>query len=185
MQPHDEVLAVSAPDDLKQAIALARRYDAQFVKFELLGPVARRLPTFAFNLGSINYPRDGRKELPVKLGRGVAVLELSTEGDSWLDLLSLDDAGRVLRRSTVATPLAHRLEPFRLLATMIEIARLLDADDGSRLALHDDMDAQGAIARGDLVLAMQLLQAATPIQRLDFRSRSNEFYGQVSYPFLA
>lgn len=185
VQPHDEVLAVAAPDDLKQAIALARRYDAQFVKFELLGPVARRLPTFAFSLGSINYPRDGRKELPVKLGRGVAVLELSTEADSWLDLLSLDDEGRVLRRSTVATPLARRPEPFRLLTTVIEIARLLDADDGARLALHDDLDAQGAIARGDLVLAMQLLQTGTPIQRLDFRSRSNDFYGQVSYPFRA
>jgi hypothetical protein len=75
----------------------------------------------------------------------------------------------------VATPLAQGLEPFRLLATMIEVARLLD----------DDADAQGSIARSDLVLAMQLLQAATPIQRLNFRSRSNEFYGQVSYPFLA
>jgi hypothetical protein len=85
----------------------------------------------------------------------------------------------------VATPLAQGLEPFRLLATMIEVARLLDAVDGSRLALHHDPDAHGAIARGDLVLAMQLLQAATPIQRLNFRSRSNEFYGQVSYPFLA
>ncbi|HQR21841.1 MAG TPA: hypothetical protein PKV98_13290 [Burkholderiaceae bacterium] len=179
------MLAVAAPDDLKQAIALARRYDAQFVKFELLGPVARRLPTFAFNLRSINYPRDGRKELAVKLGRGVAVLELATEGDSWLDLLSLDGQGRVLRRSTVATGLAHRLEPFRLLATIIEVARLLDADDGSRLALHDDVDAQGAIARGDLVLAMHLLQAATPIPRLDFRSRSNAFYEQVNYPTLA
>jgi hypothetical protein len=30
---------------------------------------------------------------------------------------------------------------------------------------------------------MQLLQAATPIQRLNFRSRSNAFYEQVSYPF--
>lgn len=56
---------------------------------------------------------------------------------------------------------------------------------GAHQALHDDPDAQGAIARGDLVLALQLLQAATPIQRLNLRSRSNEFYGQVSYPFLA
>ena len=77
------------------------------------------------------------------------------------------------------------MNPDRLLSTVIEIARLLDADDGSRLALHDDMDAQGAIARGDLVLAMQLLQAATLIRTLDFRAHSNDFYGQVSYPFVA
>jgi len=61
---------------------------------------------------------------------------------------------------------------------MIEVARLLDGGDGSRLALYDDVDAHGAIARGDLVLAMQLLQAATSIQRLDFRSRCIAFYGQ-------
>lgn len=103
----------------------------------------------------------------------------------WLDLLSLDGEGQGSRGSTVATGLAHRLEPCRLLATMIEVARLLDADDGSRLALHDDVDAQGAIARGDLVLTMQVLQAATPIPRLDFRSRSNAFYEQVNYPFTA
>ncbi len=185
VQPHDEVVAVAAPDDLKQAVALARRYNAQFVKFEPLGPVARRLPTFAFDVATIFYPRDGRKELVVKLGGAVAVLELSQTADSWLELISLDGDGRPLRRSTLTTSLAQRLERFQLLATIIEIARLLDADDGSRLALHEDLAAQRAIARGDLVLAIQLLQAATPIQRLDFRARSNEFYGQVSYPFLA
>lgn len=182
VQAEDEVLAADAPDDLKQALALGRRYGVQYVKFEPLGPVARRLPAFYFAAGTINYPRDGRRELAVRFGRAAAVLELPVaHEDTWLELLSLDGTDRVQRRSHVPASFGHRQPPEHLLAVLIEIARMLDADEHAALSLHEDAAAQAAIGRGDLVLAMQLLQAATVVRTPDFRARVSTYYGSVQY----
>jgi len=178
---HDEIRAINAPEDLKLACALARQFDVQHIKFDPIGAVARRLPQFCFTVGTMNYPRDGRRELAVRLDRGVAVLELAEQSATWLELLTLGSHGDVLRGSIVPTSLNLTLSRPLLLATVIEIARLLDGDERMAGAVHDAPEVKEALGQGDVVRAVHLLQQATMPAPVGYCATANAAYGAVSY----
>jgi len=178
---HDEIRAISAPEDLKLACALARQLDVQHIKFDPIGAVARRLPQFCFTAGAMNYPRDGRRELAVRLDRGVAVLELAEQSRTWLELLTLDSHGEVLRRSIVPTSLNLTLGRPSLLATVIETSRLLDGDERMAGAVHDAPEVKEALGQGDVVRAVQLLHQVKMPAPVGYSATVNAGYGTVSY----